>query len=61
MLTDCSCDPFEHYFPTFSAGEFSNFSLIDVAKGMISIEGNQVNMHQLYVHGFSQPYFVTVL
>lgn len=44
MLTDCSCDPFEHYFPTFSAGEFSNFSLIDVAKGMISIEGNQVSL-----------------
>ena len=37
--------PFQHlFFLTFSAGEFSNFCLIDVGKGMISIEGSQVSL-----------------
>ena len=50
--------------------------MIDVAKGMIPIEGNRIrlsnmhinkleislpNIHNLHVHGFSLPYFVTAL
>ena len=41
--TDCFCGPVSTpFFSLFSAGEFSNFCLIDVATGMISIEGNRV-------------------